>query len=98
MQYDMAQIIKTDGTITEVQPKNGRDFTLEELQRIVKGYIEVVQLPYSDGQIMIINEEGKLEGLPTNDAATQLAWRHGGIDTRDYIVGDALLCDDKEVR
>lgn len=37
----MAKIIKTDGTIVEVTPQNGTDFQLEELQKIVGGYIDV---------------------------------------------------------
>ena len=40
----MAKIIKTDGTIVEVTPQNGTDFQLEELQKIVGGYIEVLRL------------------------------------------------------
>ena len=40
----MAKIIKTDGTIVEVTPQNGADFQLEELQKIVGGYIEVLSL------------------------------------------------------
>ena len=39
----MAKIIKTDGTIVEVTPQNGTDFQLEELQKIVGGYIEVLR-------------------------------------------------------
>jgi hypothetical protein len=38
----MAYIIKADGTVQEVQPKNGRYFTLEEQQKAVDGYIEYV--------------------------------------------------------
>ena len=36
----MTEIIKTDGTRQPVQPANGSDFTLEEMQAIVGGYIE----------------------------------------------------------
>lgn len=53
----MAKIIKTDGTIVEVTPQNGTDFQLEELQKIVGGYIEVLRL--TDNEIMVANEEGK---------------------------------------
>ena len=37
----MTEIIKTDGTRQPVQPANGSDFTLEEMQAIVGGYIEL---------------------------------------------------------
>lgn len=36
----MAEIIKTDGTRRPVHPSNGTDFSLEEMQTIVGGYIE----------------------------------------------------------
>lgn len=53
----MTEIIKTDGTRQPVQPANGSDFTLEEMQAIVGGYIELVEL---DGNTtMVVNEEGK---------------------------------------
>ena len=52
----MTEIIKTDGTRQPVQPANGSDFTLEEMQAIVGGYIELVEL---DGNTtMVVNEEG----------------------------------------
>lgn len=34
----MATLIKADGTQTEIQPQNGTDFSLEELQKYVDGY------------------------------------------------------------
>lgn len=38
-----------------MQPANGSDFTLEEMQAIVGGYIELVEL---DGSTtMVVNEE-----------------------------------------
>ncbi len=41
--------------------------TLEELQRVVDGYIEAVY-PFEDPVVIIANEEGKLNGLPLNRA------------------------------
>lgn len=73
----MAQIIHADGHIEEIQPKNGRDFKLAEMKRIVgegapesRNYVQVV--PTRDGRIMVTNEEGKLFGLPHNEEATRL--------------------------
>lgn len=51
---------------------------LEELQRLVGGYIECVGL--LDDVVLICNEEGKLDGLPPNR-------RISG----DMIVGDFLI-------
>ena len=60
----MTEIIKTDGTRQPVQPANGSDFTLEEMQAIVGGYIELVEL---DGNTtMVVNEEGKFIPLSLN--------------------------------
>ncbi len=85
----MAQIIKTDGTKIDVTPQNGRDFQLSELQKVVCGYIETVNT--IDGRLMIVNEEGKLKGLPINEEATKLI-------RNDVIVGDVLVCSRKQIR
>ena len=83
----MAKIIKADGTEIAVTPKNGKDFKLDELQPIVGGYIEIVYLP---GRFMVVNEEGKLMGLPINGKASFIAG--------ETIVGDVLVCDRKEIK
>lgn len=49
----MAKIYKTTGEVIEVEPKNGKDFKLKELQEIVHGYIELVN--YSPTQYMVVN-------------------------------------------
>ena len=87
----MAKWIKADGTITIVHPKNkGQEFTLDELKSYVGGWIECIFL--NQRQVMVINEEGKLRGLPYNTIATE-AYRMAFQPTDDFIVGDALLCD-----
>lgn len=68
----MATIYYTDGTTKEVQPKNGTDFQLDELKAIVEGYIEVLRLK-DTRFIMVINEEGRVNGLSRNELATQVA-------------------------
>ena len=47
----------------EVQIEPG----LESLQKAVGGYIEAVY-PFTDELALIVNEEGKLNGLPLNRA------------------------------
>jgi hypothetical protein len=66
----MATIFYPDGTSREVSPANGTDFQLDELRSIVGGHIEII--PTRDGRIMVLNEEGKLEGLPANEEAGAL--------------------------
>jgi hypothetical protein len=90
----MAKLYKTDGTIDEVQPANKTDWKLEELQKIVGGYIEVLTL--DKRLIMIINEEGKLSGLESNPSATKI-WQDL-YETDDYIAGDALVCKSEELK
>ena len=53
---------------------------LHTLQRLVDGYIEVC--PLAEDMVMIINEEGKLRGLPKNFWMEVIG---------DYIVGTAVF-------
>lgn len=84
-------VIRTDGTVWEATPKNGKDFKLEEMQAIVDGYIEIVRA--KDGRLIVLNEEGKLKHLPVNALATELY-----CSPDDVIVGDVLVCQPKEVK
>lgn len=84
----MAEIIKSDGQRINITPENGKRFQLEELQEIVGGYIENLQLP--DGRYMVVNEEGRLYGLPVNMAATH-------IYGYTVIVGDVVICEKREL-
>jgi hypothetical protein len=85
-----AEWIKTDGTVVEVKPSKGKHFNLQELQKFVGGYIELVYLP--NNRIMVVNEEGKVDGLPVNERATNM------ITFDDVIVGDVLVCDSKIIK
>lgn len=71
-------------------PANGRSFTLAECQNAVGGLIEVVNL--KGGDILIINEEGKLIEAAYNPVATRRAVKDSAIFPHDYIAGDAILC------
>lgn len=89
----MAKIIYPDGTTKDISPANGNDFSLEELQKIVEGYIELV---YLNERIMVINEEGKFKELPYNAKATDLYRKLRR--TIDFIVGNALICNLNEIK
>lgn len=91
----MAKLYKWSGEILEVSPENGKDFSLEELQDFVDGYIEVVSM--SDEEYMVVNEEGKLMNLPYNENATRVYNKAFGIPI-DYIVGNALVCDKNQIK
>ena len=67
---------------------------LESAQSFVGGMVQGIEFP--NGDYMIMNEEGKLMGLPLNPEATTL-WRSTftkdkylfGYD--DFVVGPAIL-------
>lgn len=62
----------------------------ESLDTLVGGDFQLVGLrPYSMN--MYVNENGKLEGLPTNLRATVLCNWAEAIRADDYINGDAVL-------
>lgn len=86
-------ILKPDFTQEEVTPKNDVRFTLEELQEHVGGYIEVINL--DDAHVMVVNENGKYEHLEVNDNATVLAHAMNAIMKDDYIVGNAVIIENK---
>lgn len=103
MAKQTAVLMKVTGEIETVFPKNKKEFTLEELQGYVGGLIEIVPLPEKDGETLavIVNEEGKLEGLPTNQNATKLWKKAYPIElypdnNDEQIVGDILVVNYNE--
>lgn len=93
----MAKVIPTAGEHYEVQPKNGKFFELEELQKIVGGYIEIIYL--KKGLLMVINEDGKFifHDKPNHDASFW-AIKDKAIPFYDAIFGPALVCKNEEIR
>ena len=57
--------------------------TLKSAQDFVGGMVECITFP--NGDVLIINEEGKLIGLPLNPEAT-LLWRMT-FDNDNYVTG-----------
>jgi Domain of unknown function (DUF3846) len=89
----MNKLLLPDGTFENITPANNKNFTLEELQEYVGGYIQLIHL--QDNVVMVINEEGKLLDLPRNDKATVLANFHPDFD--DYIMGNVVICKSEQV-
>lgn len=87
----MATLIKTDGTVSEVVPANGKSFKLNELYGLLScELVQVVELP--GRKIMICDEEGWYNnGGIVNRTACLLARGH-------TIVGDVLVCQSKEFK
>ena len=82
----MAHLIQPDGTVTEHTPKSGRDWSLEEMQFLIGGYIERVPTPKK--YEAYCNEEGLLRKLPVNTLACLLL--------RVELVGPILVLDKTE--
>ncbi len=96
-----AKLIKTTGQIVPVMPRNGNDFTLSELYRLVGcEYIQIIRPPSSTGAIIVCDEEGKLNDKPLNLFATQMWQEHaepGSDRLLDDVVGDVLLCHESQI-
>ena len=64
------------------------------VSKFVGGMVEVVQFP--NGDLLLLNEEGKLMGLPLNPEATALWRSHFTKDKYafghdDFVVGPAIV-------
>jgi len=83
----------------EISPENGESFTLAELNEFVGGHVEMITFP--SGRMIVINEEGKLNGLPVNYFATK-EWLKEfppeQYQPEDFVVGDAIICDREMVK
>jgi sarcosine oxidase gamma subunit len=64
-----------------IKPANGVNWSLEELQTLVGGYIEAVRIGPS--KWLIVDEEGLLKNKPFNANASTMA--------SCQIVGDAVM-------
>lgn len=87
-----AYLITEKCGVSQIKPKNGTEFKLEEVQRYVGGYIEIVRL--NEKQIMVVNEDGKFT-KGCNQIASSIAHLYCAIDQCDYIAGDAVICPSK---
>ena len=85
----MAEVIRASGERSSIEPANGRDFTLAEMQQAVGGDVEVIYL--HDGRLMLANESGHDLGLPWNAQA-------GELYPHSPIAGDVIVCDRRQVR
>lgn len=97
-----AKIIRVDGKEAEAKPSKGKHFSLEELQAVVGGTIDIQHLP-KDGKVMVVNDNGLLEGLKENHIAS-IMWRRNypldeyPLNNSQRIVGDVLVCDEGMIK
>jgi hypothetical protein len=83
----MATLLRADGSTEILQPSNGVNWGLDELNGLVGGWHQIART--TDGKWLILDDEGKLKRKPLNIAATRL-YVHG---RSDVIAGDAVLID-----
>ena len=75
--------------------------TLESAQKFVGGMVQGIEFP--NGDYMIMNEEGKLLGLPVDEEATKL-WRSTFTQDKylfgydDWVSGPAILIKHKALK
>ena len=87
-----AVLYDTDGTKSNVMPKNGTNFSLEELYELLE--CELVELIYlnSEDQILIGDEEGRLCDKPSNPIATVVYRSSWGTNNYPPLVGKIIHC------
>lgn len=86
----MAKLLRTDGTQSVVQPKNGSCFQLQELHDLLG--VNCVELVYlRDGKhILVVDESGWLKQDPELNVLASILY--GGD-----IVGNALFCKRNQI-
>jgi hypothetical protein len=78
------KFIPHHGIEQDIVPANGTDYTLDEVQAFVGGYIEVVG--FGNGVMMlVVNEDGQAQHLPINERASLIAGQS--------IVGNVVLIE-----
>ena len=70
MFMDMTKDINTKASEFKIIKDSKDEPNLKEAQEFVGGYVEGITFP--NGDYLIINEEGKLKGLPYNPEASAL--------------------------
>ena len=88
----MAILIHENGIVEKVTPKSGKDFTVEELQSLVKGNFEVGKRFQKDENseefFVICNEDGLALAMPYNALGSEMALK--------VLVGPVVICNGVE--
>ena len=91
----MALLMQPDGNVEDVKPNTGPTFTLDELQKHIGGSVEKIPCTINT-RILLVDEDGKIKGLPMNEAVTELCRLYEAIRPADYIVGPVLILSAEE--
>ena len=95
------QKINTDASEFKIIENKKDEPQYKEVSKFVGGMVECIQFP--NGDLLLVNEEGKLMQLPLNPEATAL-WR-ATFDNdnyitgrKDFVVGPAILIKKKALK
>lgn len=96
-----ATLYCTDGRQIDVTPKNNKGLTYDTMRAAVQGMVQIVPMP--SGKVLICNEEGKLDNLPTNEAATEIWKKEYPIEkyphnNDELVVGNVIIADEELAR
>lgn len=83
----MGTLIKIDGVHSGVV-RDGKSWDLDDLRKLVGGYIELIQLP-NGSKVMLADEDGNMKQLKPNKAASEYAGR--------AIVGDVVIIERRDL-
>ena len=81
-------LITPRGDIQEAVPKIGAAFTVTELQDMVGGYIEVMDV---NGGVLVYDSDGAIKEKLYNEKATKLIL-DSNPEWDDFVAGNAVFC------
>jgi hypothetical protein len=94
----VAQLLKPDGTIFEINPVNGEKFSNEELKQLLEtDKVELIPLP-NNLQLGVDSESRRNRSYPVNHIATLLVRETGAKGPLDFVVGKAVVLEDWEIQ
>lgn len=104
MEYnlDKATLLKTDGTVEELEPQ-GKQFTYDEIYNAIGNIIQPIRLKYYTNQKdyrnmnMICDEEGGINGSALNVKATELLREIIGTGAQE-LYGNVIFLPNKLFR
>lgn len=90
MVSDKVLVINTNGDVSLADyPSQNHRAGYQMLSQVVGGFIEILVAPPRIA--MVINEEGKNEGLADNPVATRLCLSLLAMDERTLMAGDRIV-------
>ena len=95
-----AKLLKTDGTEEELVPKNGTDFSLQEIHDILGcATFELLQGgKRNNNLIMLVDEDGIEKQLARNQKASEYWANWNKPCPATYILGNVILCSEEMVK